>query len=257
MPQARIIAVANIKGGSGKTTTAVNVAAAIAERGARVLLLDVDPQASASAWLGAESDGSELAAVFVNNGKLAGLARETNTPGLSVIASGPMMARAERQALGQPGAELILSKELPRIAGAYDFIIIDTPPTRGLLTVASLAASSAVLVPCEASPMAMRGLVELDEDVTLIRERIAPTLRIAYVLACRIDVRTNLSDDVVAALRGRFGKTVCKTVIRESVKLREAWAHCATILQYDTKGHGADDYRAVAAEIMEGRRNGK
>lgn len=249
MPQPRIIAVANIKGGSGKTTTAVNVAAAMAERGARVLLLDVDPQASASVWLGVESDGSELAAVFTSGARMAGLAHPTTTPGLSVIPSGPMMARAERQALGQPGAELILAKELPRVVGEFDYVIIDTPPTRGLLTVASLAASSDVLVPCEASPMAMRGLVELDEDVTLIRERIAPRLRIAYVLPCRIDVRTNLAGDVVDALRGKFGATVCKTVIRESVKLREAWAHRATILQYDTAGHGAEDYRAVAGEV--------
>jgi chromosome partitioning protein len=246
----KTLAVTNQKGGSGKTTTAVNLAAALGERGLRVLLIDLDPQASASAWLGTADGGRELLDVLTSNVHLVDVVHQTAAAGVELVPASSWLASAEKALAGEPGAELVFRKALRRLPDRWDYVLVDCPPALGLLTVSALAAVDEVVVPVELSPMALAGVARLVETVDLIRDRLNAELELAHLLACRVDARTNLARDIVQALRDLFGAKVLDTTIRETVRLREAFAYGQPITLYDPSGAGAEDYRAVAAELV-------
>lgn len=245
----RIMACVNQKGGSGKTTTAVNLSAALGERGRRVLLLDLDPQASATAWLGVADAGRGLLDALSDRAHLGDLVRPTPAPGVEIIASSAWLVGAEKALAGEVGAETILRGQLRQLEPRWDYILIDCAPTLGILTVSGLAAAHQILVPVEAHVMALSGLAQLLQTVTIVRERLNPELEVAGIVACRVDARTRHALEIVEQLRQRFGALVYRTVIRENVRLAECPSFGQPITQYDTRSTGARDHRALAGEV--------
>ncbi|HEY6321166.1 MAG TPA: ParA family protein [Thermoanaerobaculia bacterium] len=247
----RVIAVTNQKGGSGKTTTTVNLAAALGQLGRRVLVLDLDPQASASAWLGVRDGGTGLleALVAEDGGSLAGLIRPGSAHGVDLVPASPQLARAERHLAEAVGGERILLDLLRGLAPErWDYLLIDCPPALGPLTINALAAAGEILVPVEASTMAVAGLAGLLRTVARARKHLNADLAFCGIFACRVD-RTVMARDVVAALRQRFPEVALATTIRESVRLREAWGQAAPIDRFAPRSAGAEDYRCLAVEI--------
>lgn len=249
------IAVTNQKGGSGKTTTTVNVAAALGEAGHRVLVVDLDPQASASGWCGVRDGGSGLFELFANYDHflatkgISSLVQETALSGVDLIASGPTLARAEKALASEPGAADIFRDALKELPPRWDFVLVDCPPSLGLLTISALNAADGALVAAAAHPLTLDGLANLMQTIKRVQERMNPGLQILGVLVCRLK-RTNLSRDVVTHLRERFGDLVLEVMVRENERLAEAPSHGLPITAYDTHSAGAEDYRAVAKELL-------
>lgn len=248
----RTISIVNQKGGSGKTTTAVNLAAALGEQHRQVLLIDLDPQHSATDWLGLYDGYKGVFSVFTENGNLLDVVRNTNVTGVDVVPSSSWLVGVEKFLAGEVGAETILRRNLEAIPdGRWDYTLIDCPPTLGVLTVNALVATREVLVPVEAHVMALSGLAQLIETVELVRERLNPVLRITGILPCRVDARTRHAQEVVEQLQERFGKLVYNSVIRENVRVAEAPSFSMPITLYDQRSYGATDYRALAEEIID------
>ncbi|MBX9580309.1 MAG: ParA family protein [Gemmataceae bacterium] len=248
----RTIAVLNQKGGSGKTTTAVCLGAALAERGRRVLLVDLDPQYSATTWLSTLPVGRGVFDLFADprGTSLQAVARPTATPGLDLAGASAWLVGAEKALSAEPGAETILKEHVAALpAGAYDYLLIDCPPTLGVLSVNALTAAAEVLVPVECHVMGLQGLAQLAQTVELVRRRLNPALRIAGIVPCRLDARTNHGPEVVAKLRARFPETTA-TAVRENVRLAECPSMGEPITAYAPASAGAEDYRALAAEVM-------
>ena len=243
------VAILNHKGGSGKTTTAVNLAAALGELGRRVLLLDLDPQASASRWLAIDDKTGGLYDVLVKRTALEPHIRQTTVAGVDLVPARQDLAAAELEARRKPGAELVLRNALSHLPPRWDTVLLDCPPSLGLLTVNALAAADEVLVPVEAHILALEGLADLLGTLGLVREALNPQLRLSAVLACRVS-RTRHTRDVVELLRQQFPDTMLTTVVRESARLAEAPAFKQPILTYASDSPGAVDYRAVAAEWL-------
>ncbi len=239
----------NQKGGSAKTTTAVNLAAAFAALGKKLLVVDLDPQANATGWLGG-SDGKGVFEVLTGEKKLLEIVRPSSATGVDLIPSSTWLAGAERSLAGEVGAELVFRKALERLPAKWDFVLVDCPPALGLLSISALAACEEVLIPCEAHTLALSGLAGLVQTLERVRERLNPTLTLSGIVACRVDARTKLSEEVVATLRARFGKDVLRAVVRENVRLAEAPSFAKSIFDYDPKSSGAEDYTAVAKEIL-------
>lgn len=253
----RTIAIANQKGGSGKTTTCVNLAAALGEAGRRVLMIDLDPQHSASAWYAIKNAGKGVLGVFMDNGNLADFIQAAPAPGVEVVPSSAWLVGAEKVLAGEVGAETILRRQLERLPpDRWDYVLMDCPPTLGILTVNALAAARELLVPVEAHVMALSGLAQLLHTVEVVRDRLNPELKVTGILACRVDSRTRHAREVVERLRERSGNLVYHTVIRENVRLAECPSFGQPITQYDPKSAGAADYRALAQEIMEQEERG-
>jgi chromosome partitioning protein len=248
----RILAVANQKGGSGKTTTCVNLAAALAARGLKVLVIDLDPEASASAWLGVRDGGRGLLDVLTSNGTLSTIATETTTPGVSLVPSSSWLVGAERAVGAEAGAETVLRRSLERLPKQWDFVLLDCPPSLSVLTVNALAAAGELLAPVEASLLAVDGLIHLVDTVQVVRERLNPKLAVG-ILACRADLRTRLAQDVVEVLRKRYREETLRTVIRSNVSLGEAFAVQQPINVYAPHSTGAEDYRRLAGEVLRRR----
>lgn len=246
----RTLAVTNQKGGSGKTTTAVNVAAALGERGESVLLLDLDPQGSASAWLGVVEPGRGIFDVLTSDGTLADCIQVAAVPNVSIVPSSPWLVGAEKALAGEVGAETLLRSHLRKLPKRWEWIIIDCPPTLGVLALQALVACRELLVPVTTEAMAVAGLASLLQTLERVQDRLNPDLTIAGIVACRVDARTRLAREILERLRERFGTQLCKTVIRESVRLAEAPSHHQPILTYAPESHGAEDYRALAAELV-------
>jgi len=236
------------KGGSCKTTTTVNLAAAAGEAGRRTLVLDLDPQASASKWLGVAPERG-LFTVFTEGAPLAPLVRPTQTPGVDVIPASPWLVGIDKALAGEVGTETLLRPALAALPPRWDLALVDCPPSTGLLSVAALVACDGVLVPVEASSMGLDGLASLIGTVERVRDRLNPGLHLAALLVCRV-TRTNLARDVVMSLRARFGDLVLSTVIRESVRLQEAPSFAQPITTYEPEGRGAEDYRSAAGELL-------
>lgn len=246
----KVIAVAMQKGGSGKTTTTVNLAAALAEKGKRVLVVDVDAQANSTSWFGVKDAGKGVFSVLCENASLADIIRETATKGVDIAPASTWLVGAEKALASEVAAETILRRRLSKLKDRWDYVLIDTPPTLGALTVNALVAADEVLVTVEAHIMALNGLAQLMETLDVVRERLNEKLKIAGLVACRVDGRTRHSTDVVDELRKRFPKDTLDTVIRENVRLAEAPSFGQPITTYEPTSTGAEDYRALAKEIL-------
>lgn len=248
----RAIAIVNQKGGTGKTTTTVSLGAALAERGRRVLLIDLDPQHSTTTWLAVEDVGKGVFDLFAEPEKTnpQSLVRPTATEYLYLLGASVWLVGAEKALSNQPGAETILREKLGELDGArFDYVLLDCSPTLGVLTVNALTAVAEVLVPVECHVMGLQGLAQLLQTVEVVRKRLNPGLRIAGILACRLDNRTNHGPEIVAKLRSRFPQTF-QTVIRENVRLAECPSMGEPITAYAPSSSGAEDYRALAEELL-------
>ena len=248
----RTLAIANQKGGSAKTTTAVNLAATLGERGCRVLLLDLDPQASASHWYGITNAGRGLLDVLVGHGTLEALVQPTGAAGVDVVPASTWLVGVEKALAGEIGAETLLRRHLETLpTDRWAYVVVDCPPTLGLLTVNALAAVQTVLVPVEAHVMALQGLAQFLQTVDVVQARLNPALTIAGILACRVHARTRHAQEVVEELRHRFGDLVYQVVIRDNVRLAECPSFGCPITHYAPRSPGAEDYRALATEILQ------
>ncbi len=246
----RRIAIINQKGGSGKTTTTVNLAAALAKKKRRVLVIDLDPQASTSQWFGRTAVEKGLLSVFTENTPLSSVITETATPGVAVIPSSSWLIGLEKTLANEVGAETLLKEKLLTLDDSWDYILIDCPPALGILTINALTACDEVIVPVEARIMAVNGLVQLLQTIDVVRHRLNQDLKIAGILPCRLDIRTRHAREVVGELRKNFNELVYKTAIRENIRLSEAPSFEQPITEYDEKCNGALDYISLAKEVI-------
>jgi chromosome partitioning protein len=245
----KTFAIACQKGGAGKTTTAVNLAAALGERGMKTLVIDTDPQGCASRWLGVEDTGAGLLAALTNGGRLADLIRPSTAPGVDLIPAGGDLAAAD-YALSGHGEKALADamKTLPK--GRYRFALIDAPPSLGPLTVNTIVAADGVLAPVECHIMALNGMGVLVELIDGISRQITSRARLVGVIPCRVDLRLRHPRQVLERLRANLGDLVYTAVARENVKLAEAPAWHQPVTVYAPDSRGAEDYRAIADELL-------
>jgi chromosome partitioning protein len=246
----RIYALANQKGGVGKTTTAINVAACLAEAGEPALVVDLDPQANATSGLGMQANGSS-SYDLLDGAPLDELAQATPFPNLYLVPAKKDLAGAVVELARHAEGERFLAQALASGTERYRFVFLDCPPSLGPLTVNALAAADRVLVPVQAEYYALEGLTQLLESVELIRRRLNPRLGIGGVLLTMVDARTRLAADVEAEVRRHFGDLVFKQSVPRSVRLAEAPSHGLPAIAYDRRSSGADAYWKVAMELVE------
>ena len=244
------LAILNQKGGSGKTTTTINLASSLVEQGNNVLVLDLDPQGSASKWLGVVNPIKDLYGFFTGNGTLSDIVCNSHILGLNIIPSSPWLINADKVLSNEIGAENILKRSLPTLNNQWDYLLIDCPPNLGIMSLNALNAVKKVLIPVETHIMAVQGLVQLLQTIQTVQERLNPDLKIDGILPCRVNKRTRLSKSIIVDLRKRFKDQVYVTVIRENIRLAEAPSFEKPINLYDPKSLGAEDYRNLAKEII-------
>ena len=256
----RVIAIANQKGGVGKTTTAINVGTALAASGERVLLIDLDPQANASTGLGIGSDQRRPStySLLADECEANQAARRTSIPNLSIIPAEPSLAGAEVELVSLEGREFCLRNALAplRQHPEFSFILIDCPPSLGLLTLNSLVAADSVLVPLQCEFFALEGISQLVKTLEMVRRRLNPALELHGIVLTMFDRRNNLSDLVAADARGFFGPRVYETVIPRNIRISEAPSHGKPVLLYDFRSPGAQAYVRLAAELLRRERSG-
>jgi chromosome partitioning protein len=247
----RVYAFANQKGGVGKTTTAVNLAACLAEAGERAVVVDLDPQANATSGLGMRANGTSTYDLL-DGVPLSELAKPTRFENLYLVPSRPELAGAAVELSRRADGEAFLATALAEADG-FDFVLLDCPPSLGPLTVNALAAADRVIVPVQAEYYALEGLAQLVQSINLIRTRLNPKLAIAGVLLTMTDPRTRLSAEVEAEVRRHFGELVFRAVVPRSVRVAEAPSHGLPVTHYDRRSRGAEAYWNVAMELVERR----
>lgn len=251
----QVFAILNQKGGSAKTTTAVNLGSALAEKKQKVLLIDLDPQGSATSWLGLKNTSNGLYSVFAENGSILDFVEKTCVNGMDMIASSRLMVAIDKILAARVAAETILKKKLEAVKEkSWDYVLIDCPPALGMISLNALVASASVIVPVETHIMSVQGLADLLNTIQQVKESLNPTLDIHGILPCRVNKRTRLAQDIIEDLRKRFGKKIYQTTIRETVKLAEAPSFGRPINIYDPRSPGAEDYRSLATEVIKSKR---
>jgi len=250
----RIFAVANQKGGVGKTTTAVNLGASLAHIGLRTLVVDLDPQGNASTGLGLDTRNLETSMydVIMHELPLEDCVEPTSVKNLFVAPASLDLAGAEIELVPAFSRELRLKRAVEVVKDDYEFVLIDCPPSLGLLTVNGLAAATEVLVPIQCEYYALEGLGQLLRNVDLVRRSLNPTLEVTTIVLVMYDARTKLSDQVVAEVREHFGERVCRTIIPRTVRLSEAPSFGQPIIAFDASSRGAIAYEELAREVSNG-----
>jgi chromosome partitioning protein len=249
----RILAVVNQKGGVGKTTTTVNLAAALAQAGRRVLLVDLDPQGNAT--MGSGIDKRNVARTvyhaLLGLGELAGIRTRAERGGYDLVPANRELAGAEVELVELPARETRLKSALDRVAADYDFILIDCPPSLSLLTVNALAAAQRVLIPMQCEYYALEGLSDLVGTIKRVRANLNPSLEIAGLLRTMYDPRNTLSQQVSQQLEAHFGDKVYRTLVPRNVRLAEAPSYGVPAVIWDATSKGAQAYTALAGEVLE------
>lgn len=255
MPLPRIIAIANQKGGVGKTTTTVNIAACLAEQGYRTLLVDLDPQANASTGVGLEPRELEhsIYHVMLHDQEADSCIEPTEIKNLFVLPSSLDLAGAEIELVSLLSREHRLRMAIDSVIEDYDYVLIDCPPSLGLLTINALTAAHEVLVPIQCEYYALEGLGQLMRNVDLVKASLNPDLQISHIVLVMFDPRTKLAGQVVDEVRSHFGTTVCQNVIPRTVRLSEAPSFGQPITTFDSDSRGAAAYRAVTQEVLNGQ----
>jgi chromosome partitioning protein len=251
---ARVICIANQKGGVGKTTTSVNLSSALAHRGNRVLLVDLDPQGNASSGLGLkkhEYQDANIYHVLIGESDIKSVIRTTSHPKLMIAPANPDLVGAEIELVDASRREYRLKDALVDVSSSFDYILIDCPPSLGLLTLNALAAANSFMVPLQCEYYALEGLSQLLNTAGLVKKSVNPDLRIEGIVLTMFDTRNNLSHQVVSEIKTHFGDKVFQAVIPRNVRLSEAPSHGKSILDYDVRSIGAVKYQELAEELEE------
>lgn len=248
----RIIAIANQKGGVGKSTTAINLSACLAEAGQKILTVDIDPQGNTTSGLGQNKNNMEhtVYELLLEETQVKDCILSDIYENLSLIPANVDLAGAEIELIGLEGKEFILKKAIDSIRDQYDFIIIDCPPSLNLLTINAMTTADTVLVPIQCEYYALEGLSQLMHTIDLVHDRLNPNLEIEGVVFTMYDARTNLSLQVVENVKDNLQQMIYKTIIPRNVRLAEAPSHGLPINHYDSRSAGAESYRMLAEEVM-------
>lgn len=248
----RIIAIANQKGGVGKTTTAINLSACLAEKGQKVLAIDMDPQGNMTSGLGLDKDSIEknIYDLMIGESDVNEALQKEAQDNLDVIPTSIDLSAAEIELIGVEDKEFIIRNAIQKIRDNYDYIIIDCPPSLNMLTINAMTTADSVLVPIQCEYYALEGLSQLIHTVELVKERLNPILEIEGVVFTMYDARTNLSLQVVENVKDNLQQNIYKTIIPRNIRLAEAPSYGMPINLYDPKSAGADSYKRLADEVM-------
>lgn len=251
----KIISIANQKGGVGKTTTAINVSSLLAAAEKKSLLVDIDPQSNSSSGLSITNQNPSIYEVLIGTENISDVVIESYMPHLDLLPSNINLVGAEIEMVDMEGREWLLKKALDEISNKYDYIIVDCPPSLGLLTLNALAASHSVLIPVQCEYFALEGLGQLLNTINIVKKHYNTDLAIEGVLLTMFDTRLRLSHQVAEEVRKYFGEKVFKTVINRNVRISESPSYGKPIILYDAVSTGAQNYMALASELLE--RNSK
>jgi chromosome partitioning protein len=249
----RVISIASQKGGVGKTTTAINLGACLAQENKRVLVVDIDPQGNATSGLGVNGNDQRQTTyeVLIGQAEVGEAIMPTGLSTLDLMPAGQRLSGAEVELVGMMARETRLKTCLTKVRDEYDYVFIDSPPSLGLLTINSLTASDSVLIPLQCEYLALEGLTQLIGAIRLVQDHLNPSLRIEGVLLTMFDARVNLSQQVADEARKFFAERVYKAVIPRNVRLSEAPSFGKPIVLYDPHSSGAESYRELAREVLE------